>query len=123
MIPKTASRREIDKFVTMQIKKSDKAPRNWAQKREAMRRAGTDIAVDLEKQGTKLPWGIFFIIGAFAVAIILFVFLKVKRGEDKGEGFDQPVDIRGKDADTLLGEFGHSKPGEKGQPGRPFDES
>lgn len=126
MTLKRASKAQIDKFITGQIRKSDKAPRSWTAKQEAMRKAGTDIALDLKKQGVKLPLGLFLIIGAGVVAIILFIFWKSKGGEVEGGitpgELNEPIDLKGKDEGTLLDEFGFKKGKGKGG-GRPFDES
>ena len=114
MIAKKTSRAGIDAFVTKQIRKSDKAPASFARERDRMRKAGTDIALDVKKQGKKLPWGLLFIGGAFLIAIVLFIFWKFKGGEEDGgitpgEKFDEPIDLKGRDTSGLLGDFGYKR--------------
>ncbi|GAI67188.1 unnamed protein product, partial [marine sediment metagenome] len=77
-----------------------------------------DLALDVKKQGKKLPWGLIFIGGAFLVAIVLFVLWKFK-GEG-GEKLDEGINLRGKDKDTLMNHFGYGKGKDQVEPGRPF---
>lgn len=121
---KRVSRAGIDAFVTKMIRKSSKAPANFSR----MRGLAKDTATDLKAKGKtlKIPWGLLAILIPVLIGIYLAFTWRKRPGEDggisPGVSPDQPINLRGKDADTLLGEFGHSKPGEKGQPGRPFDE-
>jgi len=120
---KKASRIEIDRFVTKQIKKSDKAPKNW----DRIRRVAKETATDLRVKGKKfkIPWGLLLILIPGLIGIYLAI-TSIKRPEDEGgitpgKDLDEPIDLRGKDVSTLLDEFGYKKEGGKGG-GRPFDE-
>lgn len=121
----------LDREIKRHIRYSTKAPKNWAQRRQIIRETGTDLAVGLRKRGFRLPWALMIIIGVVLVAVILFIVFRDKGeyGEGKGgitpgERPDEPVDLKGRDVEGLLRDFGHGKPGEggQGQPGRPFDE-
>ncbi|GAI86637.1 unnamed protein product, partial [marine sediment metagenome] len=99
-----------------------KTPLNWNQAHGKAKLEAKGIKGAIrEKAKTKgifgASWWLLVLIIAVPVLVILYI---IFTREDKGQGGfepgDKPINIKGKDAETLLGEFGHSKPGEKGQP-------
>lgn len=116
------------KAIEAHIKKSDKAPLNWNQayRKARLEAKGIKGAVKEKAKKSKFKAGWLLLILVIAVPVLILLYILFTR-EDKGEGGfelgDKAVDLRGKDVDTLLGDFGHSKPGEKGEPGRPFPDS
>jgi len=112
----------LDKVIKQHIRYSDKAPRNWAQRRQIIRETGTDLAVGLRKRGIKLPWALIIIIGVVLVAVILFIIFRDKGKYGEGKDLDEPVNIRGKDEEQLKDLFGYKGQGQK-EPGRPFDQN
>lgn len=121
---------KLIKAIERHIRKDSKAPLNWNQAHGKAKLEAKGIKGAIrEKAKTKgifgASWWLLVLIIAVPVLVILYI---IFTREDKGEGGFEPgeaVNLRGgKDIETLLGDFGHSKPGEegKGQPGRPFDE-
>jgi len=122
MQAKKATTRQVDQFITKMIRKSSKAPAGF----HRIRRVAKDTARDIKRtgKGWGFSWGLLALV---AVPILVVLYIVFTRGEKKESDFelgDKAVDLKDRDVGGLLGDFGHSKPGEggQGQPGRPFDE-
>jgi len=123
MQAKKASRRQLDQAITRMIRKSDKAPPGFHKR---IRGVAQDTAKDLKVKGKKfkIPWGLLLIV--IPVLVILYLIItRIKRPEGgitPGEELDEPIDLKGREADDLLKDFGYGKPGKGGKGGgRPFD--
>lgn len=102
---KKASKAGIDRFVTSQIRKSDKAPASF----KRMKRLGKETAKGLKVKGKKLniPWGLLLVLIPGLIAIYLAIISMKKPKDGIGEEFDQHVDLKGRDEKGLLNDFGY----------------
>lgn len=111
---KVASKAEISRFIVGQIKKSDKAPPGFSKR---IRGIAKDTAGDLKVKGKslKIPWGFMLFIVPVLIGIYLVItgFMKPKDGGGyaPGDSPDEPIDIKGRDAQGLLSDFGYKKRG------------
>ncbi|MBA7526873.1 hypothetical protein ES705_19044 [subsurface metagenome] len=100
------SRVKIDKILDKMIRSSDKAPKNLSRYR--------GVTKSEVKQKLKIPWTLIIIVGAIIFFVALYIFWKSKTREGAGDNgmvpgdrLDEPVDLKGRDIEGLLDEFGY----------------
>ena len=107
MMTRISSKAKIDRIITKMIRSSDKAPRN-------LRRYQGVTKGEIKKPKLKLPWTLIIIVGAIIIIVALYILWISKTREGAGgngmvpgDRLDEPVDLKGKDIDGLLDEFGY----------------
>lgn len=106
---KKVTRAGLDRFVTKQIRKSDKAPASFYE----MKRIAKETATDLKVKGKKfkIPWGLLLIIIPGLVILYLVITKIINPGSEggisPGEKLDEPIDLKGRDTKGLLNDFGY----------------
>lgn len=103
-----ATKTGINSMITKMIKYSDKAPKN-------LRRYQGVTKGEVKKQKMKLPWTLIIVVGAIIIIVALYILWKSKtKGAKEGVGYapgdklNEPVDLKGRDIEGLLDEFGYT---------------